>query len=83
VKALPWVVLARGGMVLGKRWSALSSKERARLAGLLRQSRGRVRSLSSRERNELRRLVGKLDLKGARRELLALRGGGRRRRKRR
>jgi hypothetical protein len=80
--ALPWTMLARGAMVVGKRWAALSGKERARLATLLRNSHGRSGNLSTRERAELRKLVRKLDLKGAGRELMPLlRGGGRRRKR--
>jgi hypothetical protein len=80
---VPWAVLARAAVVVGQRWSALSSKERARLASLARNSRGRMGNLSSKERNELKKLVSKLDLKGAGRELLPLLRGGRRSRKRR
>jgi hypothetical protein len=82
VKALPWAVLLQAGVVLGKRWRRLSEKDRARLTGLMRNSRGRLGNLSAKERSELRRLVGKLDVKGAGRELLpALRGGRRRKRR--
>ena len=82
VKAVPWALLAQIGVVVGKRWSALSGKERARLANLARSSRGRLSNLSSRERDELRKLVRKLDLKGAGRELMPLfRGGGKRRKR--
>ena len=80
VKGLPWLVLLQAGVVLGKRWSALSAKDRARLARLVRQSRGRVGNLSVKDRLELRRLSRKLDLKGAGRELLPLLRGGRKRR---
>jgi hypothetical protein len=87
VKALPWATLLQAGVVLGKRWRALSDKDRARLRSLvrhrLRPRRGRLGNVSLKERRELRSLVGKLDVKGARKELLALLGGGRRRRKRR
>jgi hypothetical protein len=83
LKAVPWALLARAVVVVGKRWTALSGKERARLAGLMRGSRGRVGNLTGRERNELHKLVGKLDLKGAGRELLPLVRGGKRARKRR
>jgi hypothetical protein len=83
LKAVPWAVLARAAVVVGQRWSALSAKERARLAALVRGSRGRAANLSSRERNELKKLVRKLDLKGAGRELLPLMRGARRGRKRR
>ena len=82
--AVPWALLLRGGVIVGKRWSALSSKERARLAQLVRESRGRASNLSTRQRLELRKLARKLDLKGMRRELMPLvRGGGKRLRKRR
>ena len=83
MKAVPWAMLARAGMVVGERWSALSAKDRARLARLLRGSRGRLGNLNAKERNELRKLVRRLDLKGAGRELVPLlRGGGRRRKRR-
>ena len=36
------LTLARVAMVVGKRWNSLSSKERARLAQLVGESRGRV-----------------------------------------
>jgi hypothetical protein len=82
VKALPWLILLQAGMVVGKRWRALSQKDRTRLTGLVRKSRGRAGNLSAKERSELRRLSGKLDVKGLGRELLALLRGGRQRRKR-
>jgi hypothetical protein len=80
--ALPWAMLARAGLVVGKRWTALSGTERARLAALVRNSRGRTGNLKVRERAELRKLVRKLDLKGAGRELMPLFRGGSGRRKR-
>jgi hypothetical protein len=82
-EAVPWALLLRGGAIVGRRWNALSSKERARLAQLLRESRGRVSSLSARQRLELRKLARKLDLKGMSRELIPLVRGGKRSRKRR
>jgi hypothetical protein len=75
--AVPWVMLLRGGLMVGRRWAALSAKERARLMELVRVSRGRVDNLSVKQRLELRKLVGKLDLKGLSRELLPLLRGGR------
>jgi hypothetical protein len=82
--AVPWAVLLRGGVIVGKRWTALSAKERARVAQLVGESRGRVSNLSVKQRVELRKLARKLDLKGMSRELLPLlRGGARRGRKRR
>jgi len=82
VKALPWAVLLQAGAVLGRRWRSLSAKDRAHLARLTRQSRGRLGNLSAKERGELRKLVGKLDLKGVSRELLPLVRGGRTRKRR-
>ncbi|HTU78823.1 MAG TPA: hypothetical protein VMF09_08710 [Solirubrobacteraceae bacterium] len=85
VRALPWVAIAQVAVVLGRRWRALSAKDRARLGRLARDSQGRPSNLSAKQRAELRALIGKLDLAGVGRELLApgRRGGGRRRSRRR
>jgi hypothetical protein len=83
VKDLPWLALLQAVVVVGRRWNAISAKDRARLTRLVRESRGRMGNLSAKERVELRRLVRKLDPKGAGRELLPLMRGGRKRRKRR
>jgi hypothetical protein len=82
-KALPWALLLQAGFVVGKRLSSLSASERERLAGLVRDSGGRLGSLSEKERKELRKLAGKLDLRGMGSELLPLIRGGRRSRRRR
>jgi hypothetical protein len=72
LKALPWAALLRVGVVMGRHWRALSEKDRARLARLVRDSGGRPGNLSQKERRELRRLADKLNLKGMGRELLPL-----------
>jgi hypothetical protein len=77
-KALPWAALLQGTVVVGRRWQALSKAERERLTGLVRESGGRLGSLSEKERKELRKLAGKLDLRGMGDELMALRRRGRR-----
>jgi hypothetical protein len=83
LKALPWAALLQAGVAVGERWRRLSERDRARLRRLARDSRGRLGNLSSKEREELRRVVRKLDIKGMGRELLPLlRGGGRHRRRR-
>jgi hypothetical protein len=82
VRALPWVAILQGGVAIGRRWRALSAKDRARLAHLLRDSRGSVGNLSVRQRLELRALVRKLDLRGLGGELLPLARGGQGRGKR-
>jgi hypothetical protein len=72
VKALPWALLLQTAVVIGNRWRALSAKDRARLARIARESRGRPASLGPKEREELRRIAGKLDVKRMLGELVAL-----------
>jgi hypothetical protein len=82
LRALPWAALVQGGVVVGRRVADLSAKDRARLARLLRESRGWPGRLAPKDRAELRKLLGKLDPKALSRELLPLvRGGGRRKRR--
>jgi hypothetical protein len=84
LKALPWVTALQAIVLVGRRWRSLSEKDRVRLGHLVRDSQGRVGNLSSKERAELRKLVGKLDLRGLAGDLAALvRGRGRGRRARR
>jgi hypothetical protein len=78
VRALPWAALLQGGIVVARRWRSLSERERERLTSLVRESRGRLGNLSSSERRELRKLAGKLDVKGMGSELRALLHGKRR-----
>ncbi len=80
LRALPWAALLKLGVTFGERWRALSPKERTRITDLLRSSRGRLGNLTAKERGELRKLVGKLDLKGIGRELVPLARGRRKRR---
>lgn len=82
-KALPWAALLQAVVVIGRHWRELSEKDRARLSGLVRDSGGRLGNLSGKERAELRKLAGKLDLKGIGSELTGLARGRRTRRKRR
>jgi hypothetical protein len=83
LRALPWLLLLQVGVVVGQRIGELSAKDRARLSRLLRDSRGWPGRLGVREREELRKLVGKVDPKAMSRELLPLLQGARRGRKRR
>ncbi len=76
-KDLPWLGMLQVGIAFGERWRNLSEKERARFTGLLRESGGRVSSLTEKERKELRKLAGKLDIKGLGGDLVAqVRRGG-------
>jgi len=82
VRAFPWAALLQGVLIVGRRWQRLSGKDRERIKELLAESGGRVGRLSDRQRKELRKLAGKLDLKGMGKELVALRTlRGRRRRR--
>jgi hypothetical protein len=72
VRALPWAALLQAGLVVGKRVSDLSKRDRERLLALLRESGGRPAALSEKERAELRKLIGKLDVKGMGREMIGL-----------
>jgi hypothetical protein len=84
LRALPWIAVVQGAVVISRRWRALSAKDRARLGRLARASQGRPSNLSGKERAELRALARKLDPVGLGRELLALGGrSGRRGRRRR
>jgi hypothetical protein len=80
LRTVPWVFLLQAGAVLRSHWRSLSRKDRTRVTTLLRTSRGRPGNLSAKEREELRALVGKLDLKAIARDLAPL---GRPRKKRR
>jgi hypothetical protein len=70
-KDLPWLGVLQVGLAFGERWRNLSEKERARLTGLVRDSGGRIGNLTAKERKELQRLAGKLDLKGLGGDLLS------------
>jgi hypothetical protein len=82
VKALPWALLIQGGIAVNRRWRSLSAKERARLTELVKQSAGRPGNLSEKDRQELRKLARRLDLKGMTREFVSLRRGHSRRKRR-
>jgi hypothetical protein len=82
MRALPWAVMLQGAGLAAQRWRALSEDDRARLTRLLHDSRGRLDKLSTRERVELRKLAGRLDLGAVANEVSALLHGGPGRRKR-
>jgi hypothetical protein len=80
-KALPWAAALRSVVVVRRHWQSLSEKDRARVTALARDSRGRWGNLNAKERAELRKLAGKLDLKGIARDVSGLARSGRARRK--
>ena len=82
-RSVPWKALFYGGLVVGRRVTRLTPKERRRLGTLLRDSRGLPTRLGPKERAELRKLLAKLDLAGMGRDLTPILRGPRGRRGRR
>jgi hypothetical protein len=80
VKGLPWVLLMDAAVVVNAHWQALKESERSRVGALIRKSKGDPRNLTKRERDELRKIAGKLDVPGMARDLIPF--AGRRLRKR-
>ena len=78
-RSIPWAAVLQVLGIVYSRWRRLSDRDRARVMRLMRESQGRLTRLGSKERNELRGLVRKADLKGLGSELLTLRRGGKRR----
>jgi hypothetical protein len=75
VRAFPWARLlaaARAAVATKRHWDKLTPVERKQLVRLVRKSRGRPSNLSLRERNQLRRLVAKLELRRLGRDIAAL-----------
>lgn len=74
--ALPWmrVVLVAQGLVAAKRhYDRLTPKEREDLKRILRESRGRPRNVSPKDRQRLRELVSKMEPGTLARTLVGLR----------
>jgi hypothetical protein len=74
-RAFPWarlLAVAKAAVATKRHWDKLTPAERRSLARLVRQSRGRASNLSLRERNQLRRLVAKLELRRLGRDLAVL-----------
>jgi hypothetical protein len=70
LKALPWALVLDAATVLNSHWQELKESERDRVATLLRKSKGNPSNLSKRERDELRKIAGKLDFPGMARDLI-------------
>lgn len=61
VRALPWAVLLELAVAAREQWNRLTPGERAHLTALVRKSRGRPGNLTAKDRQDLRRLVAKLE----------------------
>jgi hypothetical protein len=83
IRAVPWLLVfevARG--VHSHVMDTLSPAERRRVGEILRKSRGNPTRITPREREELRRLAGKLDFKRLAQDLTPRVFSAQRRRKR-
>ncbi len=74
LRRTPWTLIITTLFALERRRRALDRAERARLAALLRNSRGLPGRLTREERTELRLLIARLDPVGAGRDVLPLIG---------
>jgi hypothetical protein len=73
LRAVPWAVLLQTAVMLRAEWSRLSEEDRARLLEIVRHGRA-TRSLSRRDRDDLRRIVREVDMASVSRTLLTARG---------
>lgn len=70
VRTVPWLLLAQAGLAANKHWKTLPVGDRERIAQLLRKSKGLPANLTPRERDELRLLLGRLEVGSLARELV-------------
>jgi hypothetical protein len=71
LRAVPWLLLFEVGRgVHSHVMDSLSPAERRRVGEILRKSKGNPTHVTPREREELRRLAGKLDFKRLGRDLV-------------
>jgi hypothetical protein len=84
-RAVPmtWVIVAgQAALATRRHLQNLSPDERRRLAAIVRKSKGRPSNVTQRERDELRRIVSKLELGRLGRDVAGMATGARRRRRR-
>jgi hypothetical protein len=83
-RAIPWLVLLELAQAAQRHWNHLTPGERAHLTALIKKSAGRPGNLTARDKDDVKRLVGKMDVPGMGRDLLPharrLRRGASRRR---
>jgi hypothetical protein len=80
LRSAPWMLVLQAGFVASQHWRRLAPRERQRVLDLIRKGRGRPGNLTARERNELKSLAAKLDVKGMGKELMPIAGRSRKRR---
>ena len=83
-KIAPWLIAWEIILVAHEHWKELDRGDRARLAELLRKSKGQPQNLTERERTQLREIAGRLQvLRFARNAATAAAIGRKRAKKRR
>lgn len=75
-------MVVQTALAANARWRAMPTADRERLTTLLKKSRGRPGNLSARERDDVKLLLGRLDMTGLARELVPFARAQRRRRRR-
>lgn len=68
-RALPWLMLGQAAVVLRDHWNRVSPDDRARLAHLLKASKGRPMNLTPHQREELTAILKRLDVMGLSRDV--------------
>jgi hypothetical protein len=82
LRPIPWLMALQAALTANEHWTEqLSAPERTRLRRLLLKSKGVPRNLTEKERAEVRKLVGKLDVPADGRKLLPFAATGRKRRR--
>ena len=74
-KAVPWMILLEAAMIMRTHWGLLDADDRGQLTRIVKKSHGNPRNLTKNERNELARIMRRLDLITAGRKLLPFHGG--------
>lgn len=70
IRAVPWLLFFEAARTVRAHYlDDLSPSERRRVIEILRHSHGNPMAVTPRERDELRRLAGKIDLRGMARDL--------------
>lgn len=75
LRAIPWFVLLQALTSLREQWTRLPQRDRARLAEIVRDART-TRSLSPRDREDLRRIASTVDKAALGRAVVAARAKG-------
>ena len=70
MRALPWMLLYELATVVHAQWQDLPAGDRDKLTRLATKSRGLPTNLTARERAEVKRILGKVDLRHVARQVV-------------